>query len=70
MFTWNSSRPKINHKLLYNNFENGELKRIDVSSKIISLQCFWLQKLCYENFHKWEFHNSFSSYKQILQKIL
>ena len=53
-FIWHSSRPKISHKTLCNNFENGGLKHVDISSKIISLQCSWLQKLCDENFHEWK----------------
>ena len=47
MFIWHSSRPKISHKTLCNNFET-------LSSKIISLQCSWLRKLCDENFHEWK----------------
>ena len=43
MFTWHSSYPKINLKTLCNNLENGGLKHVDTSSKIISLQCSWLQ---------------------------
>ena len=39
---WHSSRPKFSHKTLCNNFENGGLKHVDISSKIISLQCSWL----------------------------
>ena len=53
-FIWHSSRPKSSHKTLCNNFENGGLKHVDISSKIISLQCSWLQKLCDENFHEWK----------------
>ena len=53
-FIWHSSRPKISHKTLCNNFENGGLKHVDISSKIISLQCSWLRKLCDENFHEWK----------------
>ena len=51
---WHFSHPKISHKTLCNNFENGRLKHVDISSKIISLQCSWLQKLCDENFHEWK----------------
>ena len=42
------------HKTLCNNFENGGLKHVDTSSKIISLQCSGLGKLCDENFHEWK----------------
>ena len=45
---------KISHKTLYNNFENGGLKHIDISSKSISLQCSWLRKLCDKNFQQWK----------------
>ena len=54
MFRWHSSRPKISHKILCNNFENVGLNYVDISSKIISLQCSWLRKLCDENFHEWK----------------
>ena len=30
------------------------MKHVDISSKIISLQCSWLRKLCDENFHEWK----------------
>ena len=53
-FIWHSSRPKISHKTPCNNFENGALKYVDISSKIISLQCSWLRKFCDENFHEWK----------------
>ena len=53
-FIWHSSRPKISHKTLCNNFENGGLKHVDMSAKIISFQCSWLRKLCDENFHEWK----------------
>ena len=45
MFIWHSSRPKISHKTICNNFENGGIKHVDISSKIISLQSSWLRKL-------------------------
>ena len=53
-FIWHSSRLKIGHKTLCNNFENGGLKHVDIYSKIISLQCSWLRKLCDKNFHEWK----------------
>ena len=52
MFIWHSSHPKISYKTLCNNFEKGGLKHVDISSKIINLQCSWLRKLCDENFHQ------------------
>ena len=53
-FIWRSVRPKINHKTLCNSFENGGLKNVDIKSKIISLQCFWVRKLYDDNFHDWK----------------
>ena len=53
-FIWHSSRPEISHKTLCNNFENGGLKHVDISSTIISLQCSWLRKIFDENFHEWK----------------
>ena len=46
MFIWHSS--------LFNNLENGGLKHVDISSKIIKLQCSRLRKLCDENFLEWK----------------
>ena len=40
--------------MLCNNFKNGGLKHVDISSKIISFQCSWPGKLFYENFHEWK----------------
>ena len=54
MFTLHSSRPKISHKTQWNDFENDGLKHVDISSKIISLSCSWLRKLCDENIHEWK----------------
>ena len=40
-----SKNPKIKHTTFSNNYDNGGLKNIDISSKIISLQCSWIKKL-------------------------
>ena len=47
-------RPKTSQKSLFNNFENVGIKHVDISPKIISLQCSWLQKLCNETFREWK----------------
>ena len=47
-FIWKNKNPKIKHTTLCNNYNNGGLKNIDISSKIISLQCSWIKKL-YDN---------------------
>ena len=41
----------------------GGPKHVDISSKMFSLHCPWLRKLC-------DKINSFSPYKQILRKII
>ena len=38
----------MKHTSLCNNYDNGGLKNVDISSKIISLQCCWIKKL-YDN---------------------
>ena len=38
-FIWHCSHPNISHKTLCNNFENGGLKHVNISSKSINLQC-------------------------------
>ena len=51
---WQNSRSKIKHKTLSNTFETGGLKNVDISLKVISLQCSWVKKLYDENFHEWK----------------
>ena len=53
-FLWYSSKPKINHKILCNTFQDEGLKNVDVKLKIISLQCFWVKKLYDGNHHDWK----------------
>ena len=38
-FIWNNLTPKIKHEIFCNSFEEGDLKNVDVNSKIASLQC-------------------------------
>ena len=38
-FLWNSSNIKIKHETIYNDFQNGGLENVDISSKISSFQC-------------------------------
>ena len=52
-FLWNSSSPKVKHETICKDFHGG-LKNIDIKSKIISLQCFWIKKLYDERFHEWK----------------
>ena len=38
-FLWNSSNIKIKHETIYNDFQNGGLENVGISSKISSFQC-------------------------------
>ena len=51
---WQNSRPKTKHKTLSNTFETGGVKNVDINLKFMSLQCSWIKKLYYENFHEWK----------------
>ena len=41
---WQNSCPKIKHKTLSNTFETGGLKNVDITLKVISLQCSCVKK--------------------------
>ena len=43
--------PKIKNSTLCNDYECGGLKNIDIFSKVVSLQCFWIKRLFDNNFH-------------------
>ena len=36
---WNRKHPKIGHSTLCNTHENGDLKSVHISNKLINLQC-------------------------------
>ena len=50
-FLWNSSNVKIKHDPICNDFQNGGLKNVDISSKSSSWQCSWVKKLYDRNSH-------------------
>ena len=52
---WKNKNPKIKHTTLCNNCNNGSLKNINISSKIISLQCSWIKKLYNNTTPGWKF---------------
>ena len=41
-FIWNQKDPKIRHSALWNSYEDGGLKTIDIPDKLTSLQCSWI----------------------------
>ena len=51
--------PKINHSTLSNSYKDGGLKDVDIFTKIISLQCYWIKRLYDENFHGWKITTSY-----------
>ena len=53
-FLWNSSNVKIKHETISNDFQNGGLKNVDISSKNSSLQCSLVNKLYDQNSHDWK----------------
>ena len=53
-FLWKNKNPKIKHETLRKNYEQGGLKSVNIFSKIVSLQCSWVQKLFDKNFHEWK----------------
>ena len=53
-FLWNNKCPKIKYETLCKNYDRGGLKSVNINSKIVSLQCSWMQKLYDKNFHEWK----------------
>ena len=53
-FLWGKNKSKIKHDTLCNDYENGKLKRVNIFSKIVSLQCSSIRRLYDENFHLWK----------------
>ena len=53
-FLWQSSRAKIKHETLCNDFQNGGLKKVDINFKLVSLQCSWIKRLSDNSFHQWK----------------
>ena len=51
---WNFIAPRLNHSTTRMDYQNGELKNVDVFFKIISLQCSRLRRLFDNSFHQWK----------------
>ena len=79
-FLWNNSTPKIKHETLGNDYIAGGLKNVDISSKIIALQCSWIRRLYDDSCHEWKliplylteesFGNSFKFRSNLLFKVI
>ena len=53
-FIWKNGNPKLKHTTLCDKYEKGGLKNVDIFSKITSLQCSWVKRLCGDSFHAWK----------------
>ena len=53
-FIWNGLNPKIKNSTINNNYENGELKNVNIAAKISSLQSSWIKRLFDKTFHDWK----------------
>ena len=53
-FIWNRKQPKIRHSTLFNSYENGGYKSVDIPNKLTSLQCCWLKRLYDSTKHCWK----------------
>ena len=79
-FLCNNSIPKIKHETLGNDYIAGGLKNVDISSKIIALQCSWIRRLYDDSCHEWKliplylteesFGNSFKFRSNLLFKVI
>ena len=52
-FFLNNSSPKIKHETLCNDYKAGGLKNVDITNKIIALQCSLIRRLYDNSFHEW-----------------
>ena len=46
--------PKIKNSTFCNDYKYGGLKNVDIFLKVVSLQCSWIKRLFYHNFHQWK----------------
>ena len=53
-FIWKNKIQKIKHTTLCKNYDNGRLKNVDNSSKIVNLQCSWIKKLYNNTTPSWK----------------
>ena len=52
-FLWKNTTPKIKHETTCEDNDSG-LKNVDISCKIVSVQCSWIRRLCDNYFHEWK----------------
>ena len=68
-FVWNGNNPKIKHFTLCYKYENGVLKNVDISSKVISLQFPWIKRLYDNSSYPWNIIASYLIDTYLRKKI-
>ena len=58
-FIWKNGNPKLKHTILCNEYEQVELKNVDIFFKTTSLPCSWVKRLYDDSFHDWKVILSF-----------
>ena len=53
-FIWKNGNPKIKQEFLWKDYENGGLKKVDITFKIRSLQCFWVKRFFDSRIRDWK----------------
>ena len=53
-FLWKNSTSKIKHETLCNDYKAGGLKKGDIPTKILALQCSLIRRLYDNSFHEWK----------------
>ena len=53
-FLWKDSTAKIRHETTCKGYKDGGFKNVDISCKIVSLQCSWIRRLYDDFFHEWK----------------
>ena len=54
LFIQKNGNPKIKQDTPFKEFENGSLKIVDITFKIIGLQCSWVKRLYDSSTHEWK----------------
>ena len=50
-FLWKKGNPKLKQTTLSNYYKQGELRNVEMFTKITSLQSFWVKRLYNDSFH-------------------
>ena len=53
-FIQKGKNPKTKNSTLCNDYKNDALKNVDIFSKVVSLQCTWINRLFDNNFYQWK----------------